>query len=148
MKKIFGFITLLLIGIIIFGIVRIIENRTKKDIEIQIIKFDIMSDNEKIVKKAKLKDNDIINLEKYNGNNIKILEINSRGVKISRDALRYEIINQDSLYYGEVKEYIETVVEEVDCDTLINININSNNPFGPEYTKARYYYNIRFICPK
>jgi phage terminase large subunit len=107
--------------------------------------FKGMDDSEKIVKEVNVQVNDIINLKKYGGNNIKILEITDENVKISRDAIRYEIISQTSLYSGEVKEYVETVVETIDYDNLITINIDSRHPFGPAYAQPRYHYNIKFI---
>lgn len=121
------------------------KNEMSNNITLQIIQFDIMDDSEKIVEEVNVRDNDIINLEKFNGNNIKILDINDAYIKISRDAARYEILSQTSLYSGEVREYTETVIEKVNYNALINININSKRPFGPEYVQPRYYYNIKFI---
>lgn len=133
---------LILITVVTFVVVNHINNT---GVKFQVIEFDIMDDSEKVVKKGNVKVDNIIKLKKYDGNNIKILEINDENVKISRDAIRYEIISQTSLYSGEVKEYVETVVETVNYDTLISIDIDSNHPFGPEYVQYRYYYKIRFV---
>lgn len=145
MKKIIYLVTLLLVIGVAAMIFYISRNESENNIKVQVIQFDIMDDSEKIVKEVNVQVNDIINLKKYDGNNIKILEITDENVKISRDAIRYEIISQTSLYSGEVKEYVETVVETIDYDNLITINIDSRHPFGPAYAQPRYHYNIKFI---
>ena len=88
------------------------KNEMSNNITLQIIQFDIMDDSEKIVEEVNVRDNDIINLEKFNGNNIKILDINDAYRKISRDAARYKILSRTSLYSGEVREYTETIIKK------------------------------------
>lgn len=145
MKKIICLAMVLLVIGVAAMIFYISRNENENNIKVQVIQFDIMDDSEKIVKEVNVQVNDIINLEKYDGNNIKILEITDENVKISRDAIRYEIISQTSVYSGEVKEYVETVVETIDYDNLITVNIDSRDPFGPAYVQPRYHYNIKFI---
>jgi hypothetical protein len=145
MKKIIYLVTLLLVIGVAAMIFYISRNESENNIKVQVIQFDIMDDSEKIVKEVNVQLNDIINLEMYDGNNIKVLEITDENVKISRDAIRYEIISQTSLFSGEVKEYVETVVETIEYDNLITINIDSRHPFGPAYDQPRYHYNIKFI---
>ena len=145
MKKIIYLVTVLLVIGVAAMIFYISRNEIENNIKVQVIQFDTMDDSEKILKEVNVQVNDIIDLKKYDGNNIKILEITDENVKISRDAIRYEIISQTSLVSGEVKEYIETVVDIIDYDNLITININSRHPFGPEYVQTRYNYEIKFI---
>ena len=145
MKKIMSLVIVLLAIASMFIIFYINNNKVKNNVKLQVIQFDIMDSSEKIVKEANVQVNDIIELEKFDGNNIKILEINDKNIKISREAMRYEILSQTSLYSGEVKEYNETVIENVKYNTFINININSRHPFRPEDARARYDYYIKFI---
>lgn len=119
------------------------RSEVENNIKVQISEFDNVDGSQKIVKETNIQVGDIINLDKYYGNEVKILEITNENVKIQRDAKRYEITNQTSLYSGEAKEYTETVIESIDYDTFINVNINSTNPFTPE-SQGRYYYRIKF----
>lgn len=122
-----------------------INNKIEDKVKIQLIQFDITDDSEKIIKEIKVQVNEVINLEEYNGNNIKILEINKENVKISREAVRYKVLNQVELCTTEVEKYTETIVEDVKYGKLINIDINSSRPCEPLYEQPRYYYNIKFI---
>ena len=117
-----------------------------KQITLQIIEDDIVDNSEEVVKEIQIKANDFIELpEKYDGNDIKIIEITNDYVKISREKIRYNIISQVNMYNGEYEKYTETVVEEVEYNKAISININETRPFSPEYAQARYSYTIKFI---
>lgn len=140
MKK----IIYLVIFLLAIGGASIIFYTSKSNIKVQIRESDFADGSQKIVKETNIQVGDIINLDKYCGNDVKILEITDENVKISRDAIRYEIINQTSLYSGEVKKYTETVIETIDYDTFIKADINSPHPFNPECLR-RYYYSIKFI---
>lgn len=132
--------------VLITGMIVVLVNYMDNDrVKYQVIKFDIMDDGEKVVKEAEIQVNDVIKLKKYRGNDIKILEINDENIKISRDARRYEIVKeQTATSFGEAEEYIVTLLETVKYDTLISIDMDSANPFGPR-GQARYYYKIKFI---
>lgn len=145
MKRTIFFIIVFLLVILLTTFFLENKNTVNKNVKTQIIMIDIMDDSEKITKEISVQVNDIINLEEYDGNNIKILEINDNYIKISRDAKRYEILSQTSQYSGETKEYIETVIEDIQYNEFITINIDSKEPFGPEYTQSRYQYSIKFI---
>ena len=145
MKRFKYIIWVLTILVLIIFIGYMLNNKNINDIMIQVIEFDNFENTEKNVEEIKIKVGDIINLEKYDGNNIKILEINESSVKISRKAVRFEIIEQTPLNQGESKEYFETVIESVNFNDLIPINIDSLDPFGPRYVMARYVYKIKFI---
>lgn len=145
MKK----IVLIVAGVLILIIVStllLVNHINNTGVKFQVIEFDIMDNSEEIVKEGNLQVNDVIRLEKYWGNDIKILEINDENVKISRDARRYEIIKeQTSMAPGEVREYLETLIETVKYDTLISIDVDSRNPIGPLTGQARYHYEIKFV---
>lgn len=145
MKKIIYLVIFLFVIVVAVTIFYINRNEIDNNIKAQVIQFDVMDNSEKIVEEISVQVNDILNLKEYDGNNIKILEINDKNVKISRDARRYKIKSQTSIYSGEVNEYVDTVVETIEYDTLIMINIDSRHPFGPEYSQPRYYYNVKFI---
>lgn len=130
MKKMICLLIVLLAIVLTAMIFYINRNEIDNNIKLQVIQFDIMYDSEKIVKETNVQVNDIIDLEKYDGNNVKILEITDENVKIERDAIRYEVISQTSLCSGEVKKYVETVIETIDYDTLIAINIDSRSLAG------------------
>lgn len=140
MKK----IIYLVIFLLAIGGASIIFYTSKSNIKVQIRESDFADGSQKIVKETNIQVGDIINLDKYCGNDVKILEITDENVKISRDAIRYEIINQTSLYSGEAKEYTETVIETIDYDTFIEADIDSPHPFAPG-CQRRYYYSIKFI---
>lgn len=130
---------------IMLVLISVVSNNVGSDVKIQVVEFDIMNDSEKIVKEINGRVGDTVNLEKFRGNNVEILEVNDENVKISREALRYEILNQTSIFNGETRKYYETVTETVEFNRLIPINIDSNNPFGPELGQARYHYKMKFV---
>lgn len=121
------------------------EENKKETAKLEIIRFDTQEETEKIDKTIEIRVKDKINLEEYQGNEIEILEINERGIKISRNAKRYEIINQTGPLEGEKREYKENVVEEVNYGEIIRINIDSADPFGPDYARAKYEYSIKVV---
>ena len=141
MKKIIYMV--IFIALILFGTT--FYMLTKNDVKAQLIQFDIMEDTEKVVKKFNVKLNTIINLEQFDGNNIKILEITDEYVKISREAIKYEILSRNENGSGEFRKYTETILENIKYDALIDIDINEQEPFGPSYVQPRYYYNIKFV---
>lgn len=111
-----------------------------KNVILQVLKYDIKLNIETIEKNINVDINHEINLENYNGNNIKILGINEENVKILRSALRYEKFDS-----GRVIKYLEPVEEIINYDSVFTINIDSNNPDGPFPAQARYQYKLKFI---
>ena len=88
--------------------------------------------------------NKTLNINNNNQNNFPILEINNKNVKISREALRYEVLDPSLLDSSDVKEFSEVVVETISYNTIIPINIDSIKP-GESCDQDRYYYNIKFV---
>lgn len=140
-----GLIVIILGILCIIPIIYIVSNNIKSSVVLQLIEYDAKDNSTKIKKQLKVQVDDVIKLEEYDGNDIKILEINKDNVKISRDAVRYEIISQTSPYSGDTKKYIETVVENIDYEDENSINIDSSEPFGPAYEQPRFYYAFKFI---
>lgn len=122
-----------------------IPNTDSSNIKMQIIQNDISDYSTKIVKTIEINEDDNIELAEYSGNDIKILEINSDNVKISRTAIKYEVLSQTSPTNGESRKYTEDVVETVEFDKEIPIDINEMDPFGPVYEQARFSYYIKFV---
>lgn len=128
--------------LIILTIIIIVKNA---GIELQIICLDSMDNSEKIIHTIKVKEDDFIELGNYGGNDIEILEVNEEMVKISRDAVRYEILEKGPQFSLKTRKYIENVIQEVMYDEKIGLNINSQEPGGPLYDASRYYYYVRFV---
>lgn len=82
-----------------------------------------------------------IYLSKYNGSDITIEEVTDKKVKISRDKITYKIVDKDK----KISKLERTTLHEsIDMNEKIFININETDPFGPQLTKPRYSYSIRF----
>ena len=146
MKKKIIIILLTILLIITVSIITINFANNSISIRMQVIRYDILNDSQKIVKRQKIKKGDIINLNRFDGNDITILEINETDVKFSRNAIRYEILNQDlGSLSGETRKYTETIVENVKYNKLIDMNIDSKNPFSPAESQSRYHYSIKFV---
>ena len=139
-KKIVVITVMLIILLVVScGIYQFING---KCITMQVIEVDVSDESEKVIKEITIKKDEEVNLTKYNGKNVKVLQINEDNVKISRDAKRYEVISVEEM---NIKEYLETIVENVEYDKKIAINIDSLKPLGPSYAQAKYYYYIKFI---
>ena len=132
-------IIMLILLIILFP-----KGNNNTQITLQIIEHDIKDNSTEIIKEIKVKENEIIKLNEYSANDIKISSINEENVTISRDVRKYEIISQNGPYDGEAIDYIQTLIEKIEYDTLFEIDIDERNPFGPEYAQARYHYNAKF----
>ena len=138
-------ILILTISIIAFIVLLVFfpKNETLQA-KLQIIQFDNKDNSEKVIKTFNIKEEDLIELEEYEGNDIKIISIDEEDIVISRDAKRYEIIRQDGPYNGEAVDYIQTVIETIEYEKEFSIDIDSRNPFGPVYEQPRYYYSAKF----
>ena len=157
MKKIMSLVIVLLVILLLLFIFCTNNNKdenniktenninTENNVKLQVIEFNSMENTEQLVKEVEIKVGDVIELKEFYGNNVKILEINDKNIKISREALRYEILSQTSLYEGELREYTETVVDTVEYNTLIAIDIDSSHPFGPDMVQRMTYYKIKFV---
>ena len=139
-------ILILIIGAFLLRISKdnLIDNNNKKECKIEIIMHDYMDDSDKIVYEEKVKVNDVVDMSKYslrNGwNDIKILEINEENVKISREAIKYEIIE-----VGKSKKYNETIKEFIEYGKEVSANINQDDPYGPEYASPLFHYTVKFV---
>lgn len=119
------------------------EAKEENSAELQVIQEDAAKEYEQtIVKKINIYADNNIELNEYNGNNIKVLKITDQFVEISREALKYEITDFTTQQY---REYSENVVQEIKYEEKIPININEMKPFGPCYEAPRYYYYIKFV---
>lgn len=152
MKKI-----VIIIGalILVIGGLFIINKLTSPAV-LQVIEYDNSDDTSKVVKEISIKNGDVINLEKYSGNEVEVIEVKANGVKISREAIRYMITEnsniesedgeKDILELDDVAEYYETVIQELKYEETTAININSYHPLmGAPFTQPRYSYSIKFI---
>ncbi|MBE5822197.1 MAG: hypothetical protein E7311_06420 [Clostridiales bacterium] len=133
-------VMIILCGIIMAGEAKKIINENK-EVTMQIIQYDNSDNTEKVVKEIQIKTDDFIELDKYDGNNIKILEITDEYVKVSREKTRYNIIND---LYMEFEPYIENLVEEIEYNIVTPCNIDDPHPLM-EYAQARYYYSLKFV---
>ena len=120
-----------------------------KSVTIQIVSQDLMDNSEQVVEEMKKQPGDVAFLSKKEeykqygkeANDITILEINDKSVKISREKVEYS--------YDEtgvnVISHTEKVVEDVEYNQRVNISINDSYPDSPAYSQARYYYYVQFI---
>ena len=143
-KRIFSIIVI--IGVAIMIMISLSARDSK--VKMQIIKLDNSNYNQNVVKIINVKENKKVKLEKYDGNNLKVLEITEEFVKISRIATRYKIINPTPDGKGESIKTEETVVELVEYEKMIPIDINARDPYGPAYVQPKYNYYIKFIKNK
>ena len=145
-KEELGKICILTILIIAFVLLIIFfPNNETLNAKLQIIEFDNKENTEKVIKTFNIKEEEIITLDKYDANDIKIISINENNLVISRDAIRYEVINQDEPFSGEKIDYTQTVIEKVEYNKEFGLNINEKDPFGPIYEQPRYNYTGKFI---
>lgn len=146
MKKKIIIILLTILLIITVSVITINFVNNRNSVRMQVIRYDIQNDSQKIVKRQKIKKGDIINLNRFDGNDITILEINDTDVKISRNAIRYETLSKDSGSLSEeTRKYTETVIENVKYNELIDMNIDSKDPFISAGSQSRYHYSIKFV---
>ena len=127
MKKIFiGILIAIILSIFITGC------KVERVIKLQIISRDIQG-KEKVEKTINVKANDEVDLEKYYGNNIKILEVNDKNVKIL----------WTKTIYSDGPDYRSTTIDEE--KTLKYNQILSISNTSPLAGQAKYYYYIKFI---
>ena len=128
MKKIICLAMVLLVIGVAAMIFYISRNENENNIKVQVIQFDIMDDSEKIVKEVNVQVNDIINLEKYDGNNIKILEITDENVK-----LKYIYLTHSHMDHIEKAEELkntyggEILISRKGAENINNPEINLFN---------------------
>lgn len=122
-----------------------INNKNKTGVKWQLIEFDITDNSQRVVKESEADIYDVIDLSEFHGNDLKIIEINNDGVKISRNVTKYKIINQTSLTEGKSIKYTEIVYDNVAYNSFISIDVDEHDPFGPAYGLARYSYKIKFL---
>lgn len=147
MKKIIPFILIIVVigAVLLVKANKTTENKNEaKECTIQIIADDAMNNSQKVVYEQKVKENDIVNMQEYSyrnqWNDIKILEINENNVKISRKAIKYEIIE-----VGKSKKYNETIKEFIEYGKEVSANINQDDPYGPEYASPLFHYTVKFV---
>lgn len=143
-KKDLNKIYMVLLGIVLLILVVIFIPKGDKNVKIklQIIEYDIKDNSVSVVKEFNVKQDDEIDLDKYNGNDIDILWISEDNVKISREVTKYEIIDEEDM---KSVEYEQLVVEKVDFDSEFSIEVDEKDPFGPAYEQPRYHYNAKFV---
>lgn len=143
LKKICSVVASIIILVLIIIFFPCTNKNTK--ITLQIIEHDNHENITKVIKEIKVKEDEVIKLDEYNGNDIKIKSINDKNVLVSREVLKYEIISQNNKYNGEAIDYMQTVIEKIEYNTVFALNIDERNPFGPEYAQPRYHYNAKFV---
>lgn len=136
------YMTLLGIVLLILVVIFIPKGDKNAKIKLQIIKYDVKDNSVSVVKEFNVKQDDEIDLDKYNGNDIDILWISEDNVKISREVTKYEIIDEEE---RKTVEYEQLVVEKVDFDSEFSIEVDEKDPFGPAYEQPRYHYNAKFV---
>ena len=143
-KKDLNKIYIVILGIVLVVLVIIFLPKGDKNarIKLQIIEYDLKDNSVTVVKEFNVKQDDEIDLDKYNGNDIDILWISKDNVKISREVTKYEIIDEEDM---QSVEYEQLVIEKVDFDSEFSIDVDENDPFGPAYEQSRYSYNGKFI---
>lgn len=144
MSKLVKVLLLIIGSFIIFAIIylyvfNIQDNGVAK---LVIIRHDILDDSLQTSEEINVKVNQTIDLSDYDGNNIKVLKINDKYVKIFRQAKRYVILNRT---YFKSKEYLEDVIEKKIYEEVFGIDIDSNDPFGPMDYQSRYQYYAKFV---
>jgi len=105
---------------IVFIIVLLFMINNKSNVTMQIIKYNTQEQNFKIVAQKNIFVNKGISMREYNGNDIKILEINDNYVKISSFVTKYD---------NNYKPYQEKLIQYVRYGQEINIDSNRFNPF-------------------
>ncbi|MBR1540614.1 MAG: hypothetical protein IJ629_05600 [Clostridia bacterium] len=120
-----------------------------KYVTLQVIREDIMDDSKQVVDEMKKQPGDVAFLSKKEeykqygkeANDITILEINDKSVKISREKIDYS--------YDEtgmnVISHVEKVVDDIEYNQRVDISINDSYPDSSAYSQARYYYYVQFI---
>ena len=143
-KKDLNKIYMVLLGIVLLILVVIFIPKGDKNVKIklQIIEYDIEDNSVSVVKEFNVKQDDEIDLDKYNGNDIDILWISEDNVKISREVTKYEIIDEEDM---KSVEYEQLVVEKVEFESECSIEVDEKDPFGPAYEQPRYHYNAKFV---
>ena len=108
--------------------------------KLQIIRIYTFEDKEEIIKEIDITHSQMITLDDVidigHANNIKIVEIADKFVRISREAVRY----------SNSKKRIETIYENIEYNKAFDIDIDESAPnITKPATAPKYYYNIKFV---
>lgn len=121
------------------------DSRTVETAKMEIIQYDAAEKKTEVVETFTVKENDKIELEKYNGNNLQILKIGNDEVEISRVATKYKVIDENERKSEPYEEIVKTTVKYGDT---LSIDIDEWDPFGPMPGQSRFTYTIRFFKEK
>ena len=108
--------------------------------KLQIIRIYTFEDKEEIIKEIDITRSQMITLDDIidigHANNIKIVEIADKFVRISREAVRY----------SNSKKRIETIYENIEYNKAFDIDIDESDPnITKPATAPKYYYNLKFV---
>ena len=108
-----------------------ITNSVSDKVTFQIIQREISNKEEKIISNKDIKVGDTLTrkedlLELETASNIKVLEVNSTTIKISREKIKYEISNET------VNSSEEEIVEELEYGTTFSLSISEKEPCYPK----------------
>lgn len=51
---------------------------------------------------------------------------------VSREILKYDIISENNKHNVKATDYIQTVIEKINYDTVFALNIDERNPFSQD----------------
>lgn len=145
-EKIKDYLFAFIIGIIIvicIGIYQFKFNSTT----LQLIEFDLKDNQSSVVDKFFVNEGSVIKLDKYDGNEITIKKVSSKGVVISRRIVTYEFIPApDGMDGGKSISRYENVEEYVPFDEEFIINKDEKQS-GPDIAveQARFSYTLKFV---
>ena len=106
-------------------------NSVSDKVTFQIIQREISNKEEKIISNKDIKVGDTLTrkedlLELETASNIKVLEVNSTTIKISREKIKYEISNET------VNSSEEEIIEELEYGTTFSLSISEKEPCYPK----------------
>lgn len=107
------------------------KNNTKERTAIlEFTKYDAKDNSKAVYYTLPIKEKDVVNLDvelsSITDNNIAILEINDKNIKISREVTKYKIISE---YEKKAEPYKETIVQTIKYGEEISIDADDPNPF-------------------